>query len=250
MSKTKEQIQKKWDIKLNDMIKSANYRFRKQFAVKSVKIQDSLNKEKEKMERKLMAYINKKTLEYKRKCANEIRKLEGKEERVYKKKSLNLLEFAMDIQQENSKLRDTDENGNGYCVSCGVHCSWENLHGGHDHSRRVKNICLSPININAQCKRCNQITWPLGNIELKERTQAYYRTTLVLRYWDEAVDELDRKKAEYFKQWYRCNGDYGQWDISLEKYIPQLIEKNKELWATKNFYKPKRNWEKVWNEHN
>lgn len=80
MAKTREQkkleIEKKWEIKQNEMIKSANYRFRKQFAAKSAKIQESLEKEKDKMERKLRAYINKKTLEYKRKCANEIRALE------------------------------------------------------------------------------------------------------------------------------------------------------------------------------
>ena len=250
MAKTREQIEKKWEIKQNEMIKSANYRFRKQFSIKSDKIKESLEKEKDKMERKLRAYINKKTLEYKRKCANEIRALEWKPQREYKPKPLNLLEFAMDIQQENSKLRDTDADGNWYCVSCGVHCSWENLHGWHDHSRKVKNICLNPININAQCKRCNQITWPLGNIELKERTQAYYRTTLVLRYWDEAVDELDRKKAEYFKKWYNCNWDYWQGDIALKDYIPQLIDKNEELRKQKNFYKPKRNWRKVRQEHN
>lgn len=74
--KTREQIEKKWELKQNDMIKSANYRFRKKFAVKSAKIKESLEKEKDKMERKLRAYINKKTLEYKRKCANEIRALE------------------------------------------------------------------------------------------------------------------------------------------------------------------------------
>lgn len=76
MAKTKEQIEIKWNKKLNDMIKSANYKYRKQFAAKSVKLQESLEREREKMERKLQSYINKKTLEYKRKCANEIRELE------------------------------------------------------------------------------------------------------------------------------------------------------------------------------
>jgi hypothetical protein len=29
-----------------------------------------------------------------------------------KKKTLNIVEFAMELQQENSKLRDTDADGN------------------------------------------------------------------------------------------------------------------------------------------
>lgn len=74
--KTKTEIQVKWDKKLNDMIKSANYRFRNQFSKKAVKMEADLEKAKLKMEKKLNAYINKKTLEYKRKCANEIRKAE------------------------------------------------------------------------------------------------------------------------------------------------------------------------------
>ena len=74
--KTKTEIQLKWDKKLNDIIKSANYRYRMEFSRKSAKLEVKLDKEKEKMERKLKAYINKKTLEYKRKCANEIRKAE------------------------------------------------------------------------------------------------------------------------------------------------------------------------------
>lgn len=74
--KTKTEIQVKWDKKLNDIIKSANYRYRMEFSRKSAKLEVKLDKEKEKMERKLRAYINKKTLEYNRKCANEIRKAE------------------------------------------------------------------------------------------------------------------------------------------------------------------------------
>ena len=76
MRKSKEGIEAKWNKKLNDMIKSANYKYRKSFSIKAEKINSSLEREKEKMERKLRAYINKKTLEYKRKCANEIRELE------------------------------------------------------------------------------------------------------------------------------------------------------------------------------
>jgi hypothetical protein len=44
-----------------------------------------------------------------------------------KKKKVNLWEFAMDIQQENVKLRDTDSDGRGFCISCDTLCSWSDL---------------------------------------------------------------------------------------------------------------------------
>jgi hypothetical protein len=37
------------------------------------------------------------------------------------------LEFALKIAQENARLRDTDADGNGYCISCGKRCSWAEL---------------------------------------------------------------------------------------------------------------------------
>ena len=228
------------------MIRSANYRYRMQFSRESAKMEVWLQKKKEKMERKLKAYINKKTLEYKRKCTNEIRKAEWKPQREYKStKKLNLLEFAMDLAQENAKLRDTDENWTGRCVSCGRYCSWENLHWGHWFSRKVKNICLHPLNINAQCKSCNLATWPLWNVDLKEKTQQYYEDTLRLRYWDEAVSELKQRKTDYYRVWYRCNWDYWQGDVELKKYIEFLLNQNDSLWGQKNFYKPKKNWWKI-----
>jgi hypothetical protein len=44
-----------------------------------------------------------------------------------KKKTLNIVEFAMELQQENSKLRDTDADGNGFCISCDKLCTWSEL---------------------------------------------------------------------------------------------------------------------------
>ena len=35
-----------------------------------------------------------------------------------KKKTLNIVEFAMELAQENSRLRDSDSEGRGFCISC------------------------------------------------------------------------------------------------------------------------------------
>ena len=101
--KKKSDLEKTEQIKLN----RKNIEYRKKADIEYHRLLD-------KAQRKARAYLNKKFLEYDRKCKNEIRKLEGKEERVYKtkKKKLNLVEFAMELMQENARLRDSDISGN------------------------------------------------------------------------------------------------------------------------------------------
>lgn len=110
--KTKDTIIKKYDSLL------AEVRYRSQCKLINkkkellMKYQDEAERKYSKFERKILAYIKKKELEYDRKCKNEIRKLEGKEERVYKKKEkkVNIWQFVMELLQENAKLRDTDRS--------------------------------------------------------------------------------------------------------------------------------------------
>lgn len=67
------------------------------------------------LQKKERAYLNKKRLEYDRKCKNEIRKNQGKEQRQYKEKTISRnkkLQIALKLAQENARLRDTDKNGN------------------------------------------------------------------------------------------------------------------------------------------
>ena len=207
------------------------------------KLNEDLEKAKNKIERKKNAYLNKKITEYKRKCANEIRKLEWKEERVYKNKkpTFSLREFAMSIAQENAKLRDTDENGYGRCVSCGRMCSYDQLAWGHRFSRWVQNICLDEHNINAQCHSCNWKTWPMWNTDMKEAVNTEYDMELNRRYWEWTASALYKKKEEWYKG-YSDKYDY-------PKEIVRLIVKNNQLWKSKNFFAPKKNWEKVWNKY-
>nr|DAW73175.1 MAG TPA: hypothetical protein [Caudoviricetes sp.] len=35
-------------------------------------------------------------------------------------------------------------------------------------------------------------------------------------------------------------------EIKLDELIPDLITENERLWETKNFYKPKKNWRKIY----
>ena len=211
-----------------------------------------------KFERKSKAYLNKKFLEYDRKCKNEIRKLEWKEEVVYKekKKPFNLVQFAAELMQENARLRDTNEEGMWYCISSDTLHDWGHLEWGHRYSRMVRNIMLCIWNINAQCKSCNFTTWPRWDKGACERTNALYDINLAKKYSQGVVNQLREWSEAYFKKDYDENWVIGTQIIKkdavesyLKKtYIPELIEENERRWAGKNFYKPKRKWREVWNK--
>ena len=93
--------------------------------------------------------------------------------------------------------------------------------------------------------------WPLGNIELKFKTEQTYRLNLIKRFGREVVDYLDNQKASYFKKWYESNWDYWQWKdstgkvIPLERWIEEAIKENELRWKGKSFYKPKKKWRKI-----
>lgn len=243
MFKSKYTITKKWEKKIEEMRIKADLRFNVLIANKKKKFEREYSYEWEKNERKKASYIKKKEEEYKRKMLNEIREFEWKPKREYKTSwpKIKPLSFALEIAQENAKLRDTDADGNGRCISCDRWCSWSELAWGHKESRRYINICLEPENINAQCHTCNWTTWPKGDVVSKEKVNAHYAENIDKKFWGWTSDKL--------KKWVR---DYFQWKgihYDLEMKIPELIEENERLWETKNFYKPKRKWRKAWEEY-
>ena len=129
MKKTKDTIIKKYELLVQDLEYKVRCKIQNQRRILLNKSAIEVDRKIEKYVRKQNAYLNRKKTEYDRKCKNEIRKLEGKEERVYKtkKKPLNLVEFAAELMQENSKLRDTDISGNTLCISCGKFKTWKEL---------------------------------------------------------------------------------------------------------------------------
>lgn len=85
---TEEQIRQKWRYKTSQMEAKKRMEATRRIEERKVKLHERTEMEKEriaeKIERKTNAYINKKRLEYDRKCRNEIRKSQGKEEKKYK----------------------------------------------------------------------------------------------------------------------------------------------------------------------
>ena len=113
MKKTPEQIRKKREQKKRQL----HFLVERKEKQKLQAIDDTVLEYKikliAKIQRKNLAYIKKKELEYDRKMQNELRQLEGKPQKEYKTKKPTKnqkLQFALDIAQENSKLRDTNEN--------------------------------------------------------------------------------------------------------------------------------------------
>ena len=253
MKKTPELIRKKWEVKRNQL----KQRTELSHKTNIVNLRKTLERDKDqefqkkalKYERKMKAYLKKKELEYKRKCENEVRALEGKPERVYKPKKRTRnqkLVFALQIAQENSKLRDTDPEGYWYCCSCWEKHSREELAWWHFYSRQIQSVCLRPENINAQCHKCNMITWPLGNATLKAQVQHYYLAVLKEKYWDERINEME----EHVNKRISNPAKRSPTEIFLDEYIPDLIEENEKLWKSKTFQPSQRkNRRKIYNKH-
>ena len=124
--KDKYSITKKWGYKIEEMKKKTELKYSILLSKKKEKVEANWEYEISKLERKKNSEIKKKEEQFNRKMLNEIRVLEGKPKREYKSDAPKIkpLQFAMDIAQENAKLRDTDADGNGRCISCNTFCSW------------------------------------------------------------------------------------------------------------------------------
>ena len=241
--RTKASIEAKWKRKLEELKIKTDFRYSVLLKNKRVKLERWLDIEKEKLDRKKSAYMKKKELEYKRKCANEIRELDWRPKREYKTEwpKIKPLQFAMEIAQENARLRDSDADGNGRCISCDRFCSWQNHAWWHRYSRSFQTCCLEEENINLQYHTCNRTTWPRWNSVEKERVNNHYDENIEKKFWPWTVSKLKKKVSDYFQ------GKAKKYD--LKKKVPQLIELNEKLWKWKNFYSPKRNWRHIWEEY-
>lgn len=228
----------------------ADFKYRIQLQNRRKYFEKNWEYEEEKNERKKLAYIRKKEEEYKRKMLNEIREIQNKPKKVYKTEwpKIKPIQFAMQIAQENARLRDTDENGRWPCISHESNAIFprEALAWWHRFSRRFNNICLEPENINAQCHTCNRITWPLWNPSLKLKTNEKYSENMDKK-WGEWTSERLRLLTRDFAMWKGVHYD-------LKKKIPQLIKENEKLWKTKSkefleTHKPARKRKHLWEEY-
>jgi len=212
------------------------YKKKKKAEKEALKLQEKLNKRREKIKAQYEAMKEKKMLEikkqYERKLGNRLKKTEKQYEKMIDKKKRKILwkrelkknkktKTTARLKQElytlvqlYVRLRDSDVMWYGKCISCDRVFHYKKMDWWHYIWRRNMITAFDPKNINAQCKYCNwQLKWNI--IE--------YRKRLINKIWLWWVLELERSKWK-LKNWNR--GD-------IEDMIVKYKKLNKELEASK-----------------
>ena len=91
------------------------------------------------------------------------------------------------------RLRDTNEQGWGQCISCGKIVFWGKAHAGHFINRRHMSLRYSEMNVNLQCVACN--TFNEGNA-------AGYALGLTKKHGEDVIKQLmiAKKQSKKFTQ--------------------------------------------------
>lgn len=125
---------------------------------------------------------------------------EGKKEYKYKKKDKEITKSSLlKTIQKYCRLRDSNKNWMGVCISCWKVVHYKKADGGHYISRVHNYTAFNPDNIHLQCKWCN-IKMSLSTDESK-RIVENYRKNLIKKIWLEKVEELEESKhkvADFF----------------------------------------------------
>ena len=66
-----------------------------------------------------------------------------------------LIKKAEKVFNEFIRLRDSDENGNFKCISCGYSRDRYSLHAGHYFSKQNSSLRFDERNVNGECENCN-----------------------------------------------------------------------------------------------
>ena len=114
------------------------------------------------------------------------------------------------------RLRDSDENGFGNCITCKKKVHYKESHAGHFISRRHKATKFDEKNVHLQCVACN--TFNNGR-------QYEYSLELDRRYGNGTSEKLLQKSNELKK--------FVKWE--LENLVNEYKQKVKELKSKKNF---------------
>lgn len=90
-----------------------------------------------------------------------------------------------DVFSKFIRLRDSDDNGYGRCISCGKVFHWKDADCGHYITRDHMSTRWDERNCSLQCKHCNR--FQSGNM-------AEYTKGLMKKYGPEILDILIAKK--------------------------------------------------------
>lgn len=86
------------------------------------------------------------------------------------------------LHQLVARIRDTDDQGNGYCITCNKPLHFSLWDGGHCIDRKYNGTLYDPRNCHLQCKWCNG--------KLNKGEQYLHGTYINNRYGEGTFDEL------------------------------------------------------------
>lgn len=88
------------------------------------------------------------------------------------------------------RLRDANEQGIIFCISCRKPVFWKESDNGHFVNRVHKSLRFSEINCNAQCRSCNRFD---------ESNPEGYRAGLIKKYGEGIIEKLMIAKNQTMK---------------------------------------------------
>ena len=89
------------------------------------------------------------------------------------------------VFSEYVRLRDSDSNGYGKCITCGKVIHWKDGDAGHAINRAHMSTRYDETNVHLQCRHCNRF---------REGEIVEYSMALIKRYGQAKVDVLLAKK--------------------------------------------------------
>lgn len=121
------------------------------------------------------------------------------------------------------RLRDTDENGFGRCISCGKTTRFgdENYHACHYYNtKNYGQIRYDEDNCHGGCKKCNRYLY--GNL-------IEYRKMLLKKIGEERLRQLDLKSEMCKKSYWKQDEFYYTDIISIYNKKCKELEKSKQF---------------------
>lgn len=107
------------------------------------------------------------------------------------------------------RLRDSNAEGYGDCITCSKELHWKQAHAGHFVSRRVNSLRYDELNVNMQCNYCN--TYNQGE-------QYAYSRALDMKYGKGTAEGLWKRRFETHKF------TVGELETLIEEYKEKVKE--------------------------
>lgn len=135
---------------------------------------------------------------------------------TWNKKGRNAKATADRYFSQYIRLRDTNNQGYGSCISCGQLKHYDDLDCGHFINRGNMNLRFNEVNCNAQCRKCNR--FDEGNF-------VGYQEGLIKKWGQEKYALLVASKQEIRR--------YSKWE--LKAIADHYKARAKELRESKTF---------------